>query len=309
MLRPGEVVVHAGNAHEYTVDVAVGGEHKARGLAPRNYATHPVGCYATLPALGVDFPLIPESEWSERLKDKIAQKSLLSDLRLAGDGGKPIPSRDQNGKGYCWMHSGVSAMLLHRCASNQPYADLSAYAGACIIKSYRDEGGWGAEGCDFLAQRGIPTAQFWPQRSMSRDNDKPETWADAAKHKITAGWWDVGTDQYDRKLTWQQLATLWLSDCPTVNDYNWWSHSVCGADLVEGASTWGKLRADSGKRLTRKAFDLIWGMDSDEAGAGWGCRILNSWGDSWSAMGMGVLAAGKAVPDGSVAIKAATVSE
>jgi hypothetical protein len=61
--------------------------------------------------------------------------------------------------------------------------------------------------------------------------------------------------------------------------------------------------------MTRKMFDFVWGMDSDDAAAGWGCRIWNSWSDSWSAQGMGVLAAGKAVPDGSVAIKATTVSE
>ena len=41
-----------------------------------------------------------------------------------------------------------------RAKDNQPYADLSAYAIACIIKGYADEGGWNGESMQFLRERG-----------------------------------------------------------------------------------------------------------------------------------------------------------
>jgi hypothetical protein len=309
MIQPGEVVIHSGNAHNYVQDPVVDGERKARGLIPRNFTTHPVGCYPSiLPFHAVDFPIIPESEWSERVRDKVATKSQLSDIRLIGNAGQPIPSRDQNGKGYCWFHSGTSAQLLMRAVMGEPYADLSAYAGACKIKNFRDEGGWGAQGVDFQAEKGIPTSQFWPQKSMSKSNDNPQTWENALLHRVAEGWIDTQAQQYDRKLSRQQVATLLLSGCPVVVDYNWWGHSVCAADLVDGAQNFeaGLLRNENGKLLTVQEFDEQWEMDSDAGG--FGVRIWNSWGDSWSQQGMGVLAAGKAWPDGAVGLRTVTPS-
>ncbi len=201
--------------------------------------------------------------------------------------------------GNCWAHSGVSACLLLRCAGNMPYADLSAYAVACIIKSYADEGGWGAEGLDFLTTRGCPTSEFWPQRSVDRANDRPETWADAALHKVTEGWIDLVAQQYDRTMSFAQRATLWLSDGPTIDDFNWWSHSVCGCKLVEGATMRHETRMSNGKLATLQQFDDLWDVNGPTAG--FGCMIWNSWSDSWGELGMGVLAGSHAQADGCTA--------
>ncbi len=155
----------------------------------------------------------------------------------------------------------------------EPYADLSAYAVACIIKGYRDEGGWGAESLEFIADRGIPTSQFWPQQSMSRSNDKPETWANASLHKFTE-WMDLDDSGPAVK---QQLVTCLLLNLPVVVDYNWWSHSVCAMDLV-----------------SLNPFRI---------------RIWNSWGDSWSENGTGILEGNKAIPNGALAARVMTPSE
>jgi len=284
MLREGEELIHEGNYTKYQTDVKVDGERKARGLIRRNYSKYPRGCYAA--ALAVDVPLTPRVEWPDRIRQKITDKSQLSDVRLAaGPGGAPVPSRDQNGKGYCWFHSGTSAMLLVRATQNEAYADLSAYAGACVIKNFRDEGGWGAQGLDFQMSRGIPTSEFWPQRSMDKKNDTPATWENAKLHRITEGFIDLAAAQYDRNLTFDQVASLLLSDVPVIVDYNWWSHSVCAMDLLD---------LDPSKPLTS--------VDR------WGIRIWNSWGDSWSDRGMGALAGKKAVPDGAVAPRVTTPS-
>lgn len=252
-----EIVINDNNAHLFSDPDYFG---RSRGLRPRNYGSHPVGYLGEM-ARPFNMPIIPTGERQARLDALIAAKAQLSNRRMKGNNGQPIPSRDQNGKGYCWAHSSVSAMLAARAMMGEPYADLSAYAVACIIKGYRDEGGWGAESLEFIAERGVPTAQFWPQQSMSRTNDNTNTWANAALHKYT-DWMDGTPRSVD------QLVTCLLNNIPVVCDFNWWSHSVCALDLV----SLSPLRI----------------------------RIWNSWGDSWSDNGMGILEGNKAIPDGMV---------
>ena len=268
MLRPGELVIDHNNYHTFLAPV-VHGERKAHGLVPRDFRTHPVGCYAH--AKPFDLPLIPESEWQARLDAQIAAKAQLPNVRDRGMNGQPIPSRDQDGKGYCWAHSSTSAAMISRAKAGEPYADLSAFMVACIIKGYRDEGGWGAESLEFIAQNGIPTSQFWPQQSMSRSNDNPAMRANAALHKFT-NWRDL--DPNNMKA---QLVTCLLLGFPVVSDFNWWSHSVCTLDLVSISP--------------------------------FRTRILNSWGDSWSSNGTGVLEGSKAVPDAGLACLDMTESQ
>ncbi len=256
-----EVIIGDHNWQVYANhDPFVDGEKKSRGLVPRDYSKHPIGYYAH--AKPFDLALIPENEWQPRLDAQIAAKAQLSDIRNRGMNGSPIPSRDQNGKGYCWAHSSTSAALICRALMNEPYADLSAYMVACIIKGYRDEGGWGAESLEFIAEHGICTSEFWPQQSMSRSNDNAAMRANAAMHKYTE-WRDL-----DPRNMKAQLVTCCLSGQPVVSDFNWWSHSVCTIDLV-----------------SLNPFRT---------------RIWNSWGDSWSSNGTGILEGSKAIPDGAL---------
>lgn len=306
MMRSGELVIgdHNFQAHHRPL---VNGVRVRGGGVPRDYSTHPEGHYKAIPKWAVDMPTYPQSEWSDRLKDMVAEKSQCSDLRLTGNNGASIPSRDQNGKGYCWAHSGTSAHLVVRAAMGLPYVSLSAYGIACIIKSYADEGGWGAQGVDFQTSRGVPSDTVWPQQSMSRSNDNPKTWEDAARHKIVEGWVDLSAAQYDRSLTFAQVATCLLSRQPVVVDYNWWSHSVCAIDLIDGSTTRDSMRSESGKMMSLRAFEVAWGMNNPVTG-GFGVRIWNSWGDSWSDRGMGVLTSDKSVPDGAVGLRTVLAS-
>lgn len=290
------------NYEDYVTDQIVDGERRARGLIPRNYQTHPVGFYGPQEKLGLDIPLIPEADWAGILKEMEDSQSSLLDLRNIGKDGGMIPSVDQNGRGYCWSHSGVSVHLLCRAKAGLPFADLSAYAIACIIKNYRDEGGWGAQGIDFQVSRGVPTSKYWPQQGVSSRYDTPETWADAAKHKVIEGWWDLNLAQYDRNLTWAQVMTCLLNRIPLVCDFNWWGHSVAGVKPVNGARMRKQTRSDNGKLLSLKKFELAWGMNNPIT-RGFGMTIWNSWSDSWGDKGMGDLAGSKAIPDGSVAVR------
>jgi hypothetical protein len=237
------------------------------GLVPRDYQAHPVG-YLGMMARPFDLPLIPRTQWQEWLSKQKAAHAQLSDIRARGMYGKQIPSRDQDGYGYCWAHSSVSASLLVRAAQNLPYGDLSAFAVACIIKNYKNQGGWGSESLEFMAEYGCPTSDTWPQQSTSRSNDTPEMRAEAAHFKI-AQWMDLRPRDID------QFVTCLLLNIPVVSDFNWWGHSVCSMDLidVDPNNLPGSLRT------------LIW----------------NSWGDSWSQDGAGILEGNKAIPDGQIA--------
>jgi len=300
--RPNELVLFPGqerDLHRWVNPVLPDGLRRAHGGEKRNWEQFPRGCYASAEA--IDFPLIDMSEWAARLADKVAAKSLTSDARLRGNAGQPIPSRDQNGKGYCWAHSSTSAALLIKAMQGGAYVDLSAYAIACMIKNFQDQGGWGAQSLDFFMQKGCPSSQFWPQQSMSRSNDNANTWADAAKNKIAEGWVDLAVPQYNRKFSWQQVGTLCLCNVPIVTDFNWWSHSVCGMDLVAQSSD-DFRDEDTGKMMSqydRAELDRIM-EDVGYGDVAFGLRIWNSWGDSWSDRGMGVLTGSKARPDGAV---------
>lgn len=228
------------------------------GLVERDYQQNPVG-YNSKP---FTLPLIPEREWQSRLDRQKTLKSQLSDFRRRGNFGGIIPSTDQNGKGYCWAHSTISAMMLLRAVQNEPYVELSAYAVACIIKNYRDQGGWGSQSLEFVAQHGCPSAEFWPQRSMSRANDNPAMRANALKHRVSE-WMDL---QPRNKA---QLVTCLLLGIPVVSDFNWWGHSVCSMDIV-----------------SLNPFRT---------------KIWNSWGDRWGDNGEGILEGNRAIPDGMIA--------
>lgn len=294
MMNPGEVLIHAGNYQQF-INPVVNGEVKKCGTTPRPWQQVPLGSMQGVPVSSI--PKIPRSEWSARLKDQIAAKARLSDVRNRGMYGQRIPSRDQNGKGYCWAHSSTSAALLSRARDNQPYADLSAFAIACMIKGYRDEGGWNGESMKFIQDKGVPTSATWPQQSMSRANDNSKTWEEAAKYKET-DWEDIPEGDFDQQATYSLLAI------PYALDLNWWSHSIGGSDLVDGTASFnaGLLRAVSGKLQTLQEFELEWEVHI--YGDAYGARIWNSWGDSWSDGGMGTLTEGKARNNGAMALVA-----
>ncbi len=297
----GEIIIHEGNWQQF-VNPVIDGEVKRCGTIPRNMMTHPPGFYSW--ATPVDFPLYPQADWEKIIADKQAAKAELRDVIMKGgpDGGV-LPARDQNGRGYCWQHSGVSAMMVWRAVMNLPYADLSAYGPACRDKDFADEGGWGAAGVDNLIKWGCPTSKTWPQQGVQKSYDNAATWAEAANYKISDQWADISAAQYDRNMAFGQFVTLNLSGRPTVDDYNWWSHSVCGLDAVSGKSYRNKTRSlSSGKLLQLAEFDKVWSMNHPVT-AGIARRIFNSWGISWSDKGTGLLTGNQAIPNGGVGIK------
>jgi hypothetical protein len=241
------------------------------GYDPLQKAAHPSE-FAAPPS---EMKLIPRSEWDARIAEQDATESSLEHIRLrGGPNGGMIPSLDQNGQGFCWMYSVTMSVMMERAAAGQPCVRLSAHAGACKVKSFRDEGGWCGLGAKWVRENGQPPVSLWAEKSMSREYDTAETWKEAAKYKITEDWVDLGKQVYDQNLTADQIATCLLLNIPVAIDYDEWGHSIC-------AIRWVKIE-----------------------GGSYGPKILNSWTDQWGDRGMSVIQRGWTV-DGAVATRVA----
>lgn len=244
------------------------GEVRGRGQVERDFRQFPV----EMMAKPSEMLLVPRSEWSDRIKEMEREKARLSDLRGL------MPSLDQGRFGYCWAHSTVHTVLLNRKIMNVKYVPLSAYAVAAIIKNGRDEGAWCGLSQKFIAEKGVPSQEFWPQGSIDLRKATPQMYANAALHKITDDWVDLTRQVWDKFLTFDQVMSCLLNRIPCALDFNWWGHSVCGMDPVEV-----------------------------EPGS-FGIRILNSWSDQWGDRGTSVLRGQKAIPNGAIATVASRAS-
>lgn len=253
--KPAEFVIDDSTNNDLIYAPVIDGEPKGHGLVPRDYSTFPPEMFAP----PTDMQLIPRSEWDARIDEQEARQSSLTHIRMTGNNGQPIPALDQNGQGYCWAYSTTMAVMLLRAAQGQPYVKLSAHAIGCKVKNFKDQGGWCGLSAKFQKEVGCPSVKFWPEKSMSRSNDKPEVWANAALHKVTEDWVDLTRNVYDQNLTVDQLATCLLSNIPCAIDYNEWGHSIC-------AIRWKRL--ESGVYVP---------------------EIINSWTDKWGDRGTGLI--------------------
>lgn len=240
----------------------IDGSPKGHGLVPRDYAIYPPEMFAP-PS---EMTLIDPSEIDGRIADHEKHKSSVRHLI-------DWPALDQGSEGFCWFYSVTGAVMAVRTINHQPYVRLSAHAGACKIKNFRNEGGWCGLAGKFYGDLGCPSTAFWPERSMNRSHDKPEVWANAALHKVTEDWTDLTRNIYDRNLTLRQIDTCALTNIPMAWDFPWWAHSVMGCGL-------------------KKIEDGSYGREG-----------LNSWGPGWGDKGWFLLRGSKAIPSSAIALR------
>ncbi len=195
---------------------------KRTGLIPRNYKTHPGGCYAAAPVAPDDW-LIAPSDQVALLKEQQDGQTSLYDLR--NNNYDVLKSLDQNGLGLCWAFSTTKAVMYLRAIMGEPAVRLSAWWVAGKVKGWRDEGGWGAESLQEIASAGVPSEALCPSYKSSYDT--AATRADAALRKVIE-WYD-GTEDRDRNT--QIMISAFLLGLPPVLDYNDISHSMSGCCL------------------------------------------------------------------------------
>lgn len=174
-----------------------------------------------------------------------------------------MPSLNQAQTNFCWANAPTNCVRIVRCIQNLPFIDLSPASVACRVNGFVNQGGWGADAMKKIIADGVDPIDMWPANAISRQYDTPASKERAKDFRVTE-WFDL------KPRSFEQLATCLLLGYPVAVGYNWWSHEVTAMDLVETAP------------------DIF------------GVRIWNSWGDTWSDKGMGVLSEAKATPDDAV---------
>lgn len=218
-------------------------------------------------------PTIPRSEWAGLIRAREERGQLLSHVfRRAG--GK---AHDQQRTNYCWANAVVTAVEVIQVASGQPYRRLSPASVAAPIRGFRNEGGWGSEALDFIAENGIFFEEDWPVNAIDRRHNTPDGREKAKANRVTE-WWEIRDFMANQgPRSFDQLMTSLLAGWPVPIGLLWWGHEVCAMD---------PLVMPDGK---------------------FGVRILNSWGN-WGDQGYGVLTESKAIPDDAVAPRVAIAS-
>lgn len=195
--------------------------HKT-GLIPRDFAAQPVGQIVGMAAFSM--PLIPRSEWKERIAEKTANKSWLKD-RIERH---RIKRKDQNPYGWCHSAAPVGAAELARVVAGLPFVELSIASVAGPVTGWRDEGANIYRALKQCEEIGIAETSVIPDLTMDSRLFTADVRANAAKHRVKA----MDLDPQ----AWDQFVTCCLADIPTVyGAYQWRSSTANGAHATMGA--------------------------------------------------------------------------
>lgn len=235
------------------------------GTKPRVAA---VGSLAFAPV--IDLPLIPRSEWSQRIKDLKENNALLSQVCTR----EGIPPKNQQQTSYCHGNSPAFGIEVLRAVQRQPFVSMSPASIAGPVTGFKNQGAYIADDLQQIVKFGCASTTFVPPNQIGLAGFKPGWKEDALQYRVEE-WWDLG---HKNAQMFDRVMTLLLSLIPVCVAYNWWGHAVTLVDPVE---------------ISPGQF---------------GVRFRNSWGD-WPKPGAGgyaILAEGKGTPDEAYAPRSIT---
>src|SRR5579864_500473 len=260
-LQPGEFLIDDSNFQQHAKNALIDGHHMFRGWRPRDFGAKPVGSLAFAPAFNL--PLIPRSEWSDRIKEMEGTQTRISDMVLQAG----IPSKNQQQTNYCWCNAVVTAMETLHCVAGDPYENLSPASAAAQITGFQNVGGNGIDAVEFIAQRGLNNVHEWPANAISRQYATAANAQSAAKRKLLQ-WYDLNVGS---RQIFDEIMTCLFYRMPVPVGLGWWHHEVCLCDPVETSP--GQF----------------------------GTRFRNSWGDGYGSNGFAVLNESKSIPNDATA--------
>lgn len=202
--------------------------------------------------------IIPRSEWQARIQESEETKSRISDMSIAAG----LPCKDQNGTNYCWINAPTHCVEIVRVSMNQPMVSLSPASAGGPIKGYRNVGGWGKEGLEWIVSHGLVPSANWPDNAIQPSYNTEANKRLGLNYRVTE-WWELQPGNLD------QLITCLLLRMPVAIGLSWWSHEVT-------------------------AVDAVW---KDGAIA---IRCRNSWGMSYGEQGFFILQGSRMLPDDAV---------
>ncbi len=255
-LHPDTIVIDDGNYRQHVPPAVVGGERKSKGY----HGMWEPGCRSAKPFSDLGVPLVPESEWIDRIKEQERYKSNLYHYSLDSS----LPCLDQNGTNYCWINGPVHCMEIERLKESGQVVSLSPASAGARIKNFRNVGGWGSQGLEWMIEHGVNETGDWPANAIDRRYLTDANIESAKRNKVF---------EYYSLRSWDEVVSCLLAMIPVAVGYNWWAHEVTATHLV----------------VQSRNVEL---------------GIRNSWSMGWGDKGFSVLKGSKKYPDDAVAIVA-----
>lgn len=186
--------------------------------------------------------LIPESDWPAMYEEMVAKKRLLS--YIAADAVRTRRARwlNQHPTNYCWCYAVVHAMMVLKLWQNDPWQQLVPESVACLVKNFRNIGGWGSQALDYIVEHGVANEDHWPRPSAMDAIKNGRAYvessrANAATNKVTA-WWRI--------TNFQEKMSCLLRMIPVPSGYLRIGHEMCSIDPYRDKSgRWGCVDLDS----------------------------------------------------------------
>ncbi len=286
--------------HAPPSDVLIDGELKTRGYIPRDYTLHPQGSLGFMSSFDLEIP--PRDVWDEIIEKMERTKSRLSDIATQAE----LDCLDQNGTNYCWINAPTYCIMMARAEMGLPTVKLSPASVGCKIKGFRNVGGWGMEGLQYIIEHGIVPQELWPPNAQDQKYDTTAAWDRAADFKVQK-WYELENRNFD-----QMFACL-FKRMPVPIGLNWWSHEVSAIDpviipasirnqrdkLIKNAAPEHIYAMCSGSDMMLRSMhaDKIRGILRARNASKYGTRIRNSWGMTYGDRGYAVLSESKSTPD------------
>ena len=176
-------------------------------------------------------------------------------------------SLNQGNTNYCWINATTQNVHYIRAMQGLKHVPLSPASVGAKIKNFKNQGGWGSQGLEYIIKHGLVPQSLWPPNAISRQYDTPEADAERKKYSVLE-WWELRPGSFD------ELATCLLLGYPVSVGYNWWGHQVLACQLVV------------------QGGDFLIDID-------------NSWGN-WGDEGHGLLTERKGTPDDAVVARVGT---
>lgn len=202
-----------------------GGESRVCALAPK-----PKGAKLTcvMPFADTGIPLVPRSQWAERIAAMERTKTRLSDIYKR----QKLPVQNQNGFGWCHAYSPVNAIMLLRAIQNQPYKRLSEASVAGPVTNWRNEGAWIGQDLEQITRVGCAEWEMVPEFCTNSRKAK-EGWEENAAQYCVVEWAELPSRNFDAVM-----ACL-FARLPVCVGLNWWGHAVTYHDPIKTPSGYG----------------------------------------------------------------------
>ena len=194
--------------------IVVNGVHRMLSRTPKPMG-HDTRKYSA--KFGDRIPLIPRSEWPDRIAEQKAKKMRVSDHQR-------FEATNQGNLPTCWAAGTCHTFTTMRAMQGLSPIMLSPCSLAVPI-SGGHSGGYEGDAVEYFTKHGGVRESLWGATDTSRRlmNDA----ACVADRELFIAEETLELEGFD------QFATAWLLGFPTVDAYDFWSHVVMGADLLE----------------------------------------------------------------------------